>query len=310
MSAMTDVAIEPQSYSRASGEAQSVVLPTLANIAKGTCTQTVTEHLQGGKMNWFELAWITGFDGLGIVALLTQPFKLAFLPVMVAIYLWLGFSVTLYLHRHLTHKSFELNAFLKFFYAMGSAVGFAGDPVGWVSHHRHHHKHSDTIHDVHSPRYGFWFSHVGWFLRESHEFDQATRNLAADCRNVWYLRLLENRILYGLPHFAVAAVLYFTLGLPGLLYCLYLPLLLMHHHTWAINSLTHKSWMGYRRFDTDDDSVNSPFLLGALGEGWHNNHHANARRAAAGLAWYEIDLTKYLLWGYEKLGLAWDVHWT
>ena len=51
-----------------------------------------------------------------------------------------------------------------------------------------------------------------------------------------------------------------------------------------------------RRFDTDDDSVNRPLLaLITLGGGWHNNHHRYGATARAGFAWYEIDVTYYIL---------------
>src|SRR5262249_9540905 len=42
----------------------------------------------------------------------------------------------------------------------------------------------------------------------------------------------------------------------------------------------------------------------ALGEGWHNNHHAIPKSARHGMAWYEFDLTWYIIWTLEKLGLA------
>jgi stearoyl-CoA desaturase (delta-9 desaturase) len=284
------------------------VLPTVANVVAKRNTISATEVLKRGTYNWFEVAWLTGTAALGLGAF-TQPFSASYIPLMVGIYLWIGFSVTLYLHRYMTHKGFELNEGLQFIFALGSAVGFSGDPVGWVAHHRHHHKFSDTLNDVHSPRFGWWHAHMAWFLKESREFDHEVRKLAPDCRKIWYLRLLENRIIYGIPHFIVAGVIFYFFGWAGLLYGLYLPITVMHHHTWAINSLTHMSFMGYRTYETDDDSVNSPWLLGALGEGWHNNHHADARRVPHGLKWYEIDVTKYLIWTLEKVGLARDVQW-
>ena len=38
---------------------------------------------------------------------------------------------------------------LKFFFATGSAVTLAGDPVMWVGDHRYHHLKSDTDEDIH-----------------------------------------------------------------------------------------------------------------------------------------------------------------
>ena len=46
-----------------------------------------------------------------------------------------------------------------------------------------------------------------------------------------------------------------------------------------------------------------------LGEGWHNNHHAHPRAANAGLAWYEIDMTSWIIRLLERMGLVWNVRW-
>ena len=59
---------------------------------------------------------------LGVAAIWTR-FQLIYLPIMVAIYLWMGLGTTLYLHRYLTHRGFEMPGWLKFFFATGSAVG-------------------------------------------------------------------------------------------------------------------------------------------------------------------------------------------
>jgi len=44
-----------------------------------------------------------------------------------------------------------------------------------------------------------------------------------------------------------------------------------------------------------------------MGEGWHNNHHYYPAAARNGFFWWEVDTTYYLLLGFEKLGLVWDL---
>jgi len=67
---------------------------------------------------------------------------------------------------------------------------------------------------------------------------------------------------------------------------------------------------GYRSFDTSDQSRNNFWIgIGAFGEGYHNNHHAQPRCAAHGLRWWEFDVTRYVIWVFEKFGLAWNVVW-
>lgn len=45
----------------------------------------------------------------------------------------------------------------------------------------------------------------------------------------------------------------------------------------------------------------------ALGEGWHNNHHAFEHSARQGLEWWQFDLTWYVIKFLQAIGLATDV---
>jgi stearoyl-CoA desaturase (delta-9 desaturase) len=81
---------------------------------------------------------------------------------------------------------------------------------------------------------------------------------------------------------------------------------LLYHGTFTINSLAH-TW-GRRRFNTGDDSRNNFWLaLITLGEGWHNNHHYYPGAARQGFYWWEIDMTYYLLWLLERVGIIRDL---
>lgn len=246
---------------------------------------------------------------LGLIGLLTR-FELRFLPAMLLIYCGGGLSTTLYLHRYLTHRGFEMPAWLKFAFATGSAITLAGDPVTWVGDHRYHHLKSDTEEDIHSPRHGFPYAHMMWLIRKPDSFRERSKRYASDVRKIWYCRLWERPWLYIIPHLLVAATLYFFFGLAGMLWCLYVPMLLIYNVTWAVNSICHMPQFGYRSFETSDRSKNN-FWVGitAMGEGFHNNHHAQPRCAAHGLRWWELDATRYVIWTLEKCGLAWSVVW-
>jgi stearoyl-CoA desaturase (delta-9 desaturase) len=82
---------------------------------------------------------------------------------------------------------------------------------------------------------------------------------------------------------------------------------LTHHVTWSVNSICHT--FGRRDFDTRDQSRNQ-WIVGllAMGEGWHNNHHAFPRSAFHGLRWWQIDMSAYLIRAMEWLGLARKVY--
>jgi fatty-acid desaturase len=261
------------------------------------------------KFNIIIFAILVGIQVLGVAALWTH-FHLVYLPIMTAMYFWGGVSTTLYLHRYLTHRGFEMPGWLKFFFATGSAVALSGDPVTWVGDHRYHHLKSDTDEDIHSPLHGFPYAHMMWLIRKPPSFRERSLRYASDVRKIWYCKLWETSALYVLPHLFVAGILYATLGLSGMLWCLYVPMLVVYNMTWAVNSICHMPSLGYRSFETSDMSKNNFWVgLGAFGEGYHNNHHAKPRCAAHGLKWWEFDITRYIIWTLEKTGLAWNVVW-
>jgi stearoyl-CoA desaturase (delta-9 desaturase) len=82
--------------------------------------------------------------------------------------------------------------------------------------------------------------------------------------------------------------------------------LLVHHVTWSVNSVCHL-W-GTRPFRSHDESRNNPVVgVLALGEGWHNNHHAFPTSARHGLRWWEVDLSYVFIRGLGLIGLATDI---
>ena len=78
---------------------------------------------------------------------------------------------------------------------------------------------------------------------------------------------------------------------------------LVHHVTWSINSVCHL-WGG-QPFKSGDQSRNN-FVFGilALGEGWHNNHHAFPTSARHGFRWWEIDVSYWVIRAMALVGLA------
>ena len=173
----------------------------------------------------------------------------------------------------------------------------------WASHHRGHHKHSDTPRDVHSARQrGFWCSHMGWILRAT-----GPRPTSRGPRPARFpeLRWLE-------PHGICCRPSRWRWASPdrrlrtALVWGFFVSTVLLWHGTFAINSLAHV--FGRRRYATDDDSRNN-WLLALLtcGEGWHNNHHHYQSSARQGFRWWEIDVTYYLLRAMSLVGLVWDL---
>ena len=225
------------------------------------------------------------------------------------------FAITGFYHRYFSHRSFSTSRGLQFAFAVIGASSVQRGPLWWASHHRRHHRHADTDQDMHSPRHGFWHSHMGWFLtRRAFATDRAA---IPDLLRYPELRWLDRfdivvpallaAALYALGAWLEAARP--TLGTSGpqmLAWGFCVSTIVLFHVTVTINSLAHR-W-GSRRFATRDDSRNNWLLaLLTFGEGWHNNHHHFPGAARQGLRWWELDLTWYLLRAMAACGLVWNL---
>jgi hypothetical protein len=100
---------------------------------------------------------------LCLAAVLTEITPTA-LILFVGLFVGHAIFVTTGYHRYFSHKAYTLNRFWQFVWAfMAKSTGQKG-VLWWGANHRQHHRFSDTEHDPHSPRKGFWWSHVGWIL--------------------------------------------------------------------------------------------------------------------------------------------------
>ena len=213
------------------------------------------------------------------------------------------FAITAGYHRYFSHRSFKTSRLVQFGLAWLAQLSLQKGVLWWASHHRHHHKHSDTALDVHSPvRRGFWWSHVGWILAKRYDSTNydSIKDFSRFPELVW---LNEHHLVPGLSALGLA---WFFGGLPGLVWAGIVPTVVLWHATFTINSLSHV--FGSRRYLTADTSRNN-FLLALLtfGEGWHNNHHASQSTAKQGWFWWELDLTFAILRMLSWFGLVWEL---
>jgi stearoyl-CoA desaturase (Delta-9 desaturase) len=197
------------------------------------------------------------------------------------------FFITAGFHRYFAHRSYKMGRAMQFVMAWGASTSCQKGVLWWAAHHRAHHRYSDTERDIHSPKRGFWWSHVGWILCRKYQatdFD-GIRDFAKYPELVWLNRY------HLVPGITLGAACYGWGGLSALL-AFFLSTTLLYHGTFSINSLMHL-W-GRQRYVTTDTSRNS-FLLAlvTLGEGWHNNHHYYQSTANQGFFWWEIDISFY-----------------
>ena len=200
------------------------------------------------------------------------------------------FFITAGYHRYFSHRAFKLNRFWQFIFALMAQATAQRGVLWWASHHRFHHRYSDTEKDVHSKkRRGFWYSHIGWMILADQKEDfNRVKDLAKYPELVWL-----NKYHFLVPTFLGVCML--LIGGPSMLFIgFFFTLVLLWNCTWTINSLSHM--FGNQRYKTGDESKNNWILaILTLGEGWHNNHHHYMHSGRQGFFWYEIDLTYYVL---------------
>ncbi len=220
----------------------------------------------------------------------------------VALYVARMFFITAGYHRYFAHRSYKMGRIMQFLMAWGGTMAAQKGVLWWAGHHRDHHKFSDTEQDVHSPRKGFWWSHIGWIVCEKYDETPFTR--IKDFAKYPELRWLNRH--YLVPPTLLAILCMYLGGASALFGGFFLSTVLLYHGTFTINSFTH-IW-GRRRYRTTDTSKNSfLFALITLGEGWHNNHHYYQASANQGFFWWEIDISYYLLKLLSWVGLVRDL---
>ncbi|MBN1586742.1 MAG: chalcone isomerase family protein [Candidatus Omnitrophica bacterium] len=226
------------------------------------------------------------------------------------------FGLTAGYHRYFSHRSYKTSRAFQMVLALLGVASLQMGPLWWAAHHRHHHRNADTDQDIHSPKEGFWWSHMGWIVRRRfypENIESRVPDLAKFSELVWL-----NRHPYAVP-LALAALLFAfgvfleatrpelgTNGAQLLIWGFVLSTIVLYHCTFMVNSVAHI--FGSRRFDTPDLSRNNLWVaLLTMGEGWHNNHHRYPGSERQGFYWWEIDLTHTILKGLSWMRIVWDL---
>ena len=208
-------------------------------------------------------------------------------------------AVTIYLHRHQTHRALELGPLPSHFFRCWLWLTTGMVTKEWAAIHRKHHARCETPDDPHSPQV-LGLNRVLWggvflYVKASHN-RQTIERYGHGTPDDWLERQLytPGQKLGIVLMLAIDALLF---GLvPGALIwgvqMIWIPF-------WAagvINGVGH--YWGYRHFACADASTNIvPWGILIGGEELHNNHHAYPTSARLSNRWYEFDIG----WLYIRL---------
>ena len=221
-----------------------------------------------------------------------------------------GLSITAGYHRLWAHRTYTAHPVLKWLLAFFGAMAVQNSILNWAAGHRVHHRHVDDVDkDPYSARRGFWFSHIGWMLRDypsgKPDYERAPDLLADPVvmfqhRHYLWFAFGSNIGLVLLLGWLYDDVAGFVL-VAG-----FLRLFLSHHFTFFINSLAHM-W-GRRPYTAENTARDNDLLaLFTWGEGYHNFHHLFQYDYRNGIRWWQYDPTKWLIALAAWLGLASDL---
>lgn len=211
-------------------------------------------------------------------------------------------GITVGYHRLLTHKSFQTNKFITRFFAVMGITALQNGPVDWIAEHRLHHAVSDTELDPHNIHKGFWHAHMGWMFQKRPQWfkEGMHKTYAPDIMKDPFLAALDKYSF--LLIILMGAAIMLLGGWKFFLWAFCLKQIVLWHVTWFVNSASHL-W-GYRHFEHEQATNNWWVGLLAMGEGWHNTHHAFPTSARHGLRWWEIDVSWMIISSLRRLGLA------
>ena len=230
---------------------------------------------------------------------ITHGFETVEIVAALLCFIYCGMSITVGYHRLWSHRTFQSHWSLRFICALGGAFALQNSALHWSSDHRIHHKHVDKNDiDPYSAKRGFWYSHIGWMLKEY----QPERIQSYD--NVRDLQK-DNVVMWQHKHYLLLTIL-MNLGIPiafgiytgdiisSLLLLGFLRLVLSHHTTFFINSLAH-IWGKQTYTDKNSARDNGILAFFTFGEGYHNYHHIFENDYRNGIRWYQFDPSKWLI---------------
>lgn len=191
-------------------------------------------------------------------------------------------------HRLLSHKGYDTPRWFKITSLLIGTLGLNASALVWAAMHREHHAYSDKEGDPHSPSLlGFFETYFGIAMY------QPKLRFAKDL-------LRDNDVMFFHKHYFKINLAYdvvlFLIDPTLIIWLHLLPAVILWHATAAINVFSHMPRIGYKTYDTKDESRNSHVLAVLIaGEGYHNNHHHDPKNTNFAHKQNEFDITGWMI---------------
>lgn len=235
-------------------------------------------------------------------------------PILIffAAHWWLSvFFQSFFLHRYGAHRVFRTSKGWERFFQICTYVTQGSsylNPRAYAILHRMHHVYSDTEKDPHSPVIipnPLRMMTRTWAMYHDilHEGKEVEPRFSKDTLEWPWLDSFAHSWVSNLA-WSLGYILFYVSFATAPWQYLLLPFHFMMGpiHGLIVNYFGHK--LGYRSFNTKDDSRNTLFIdFVTCGELFQNNHHARASSAKFAARWYEVDPVWPVLWLLDKVNI-------
>ncbi|MFZ0709591.1 MAG: fatty acid desaturase [Terrimicrobiaceae bacterium] len=264
------------------------------------------------QVNWPTSSFLIGtfLMSLTLVPAYVWFFGLEWFQValFLAMFVAVGFSITLGYHRLFSHLTFQAHWTVRLFTLVFGAAAFENSVLLWACEHRSHHKHVDHDGDPYNIREGLFQAHIGWLLfklKPPPPFDNVI-DLQKDRLVMWqhrYIHWIGAIVAFLLPAVLGYAWEGWTAALGAFLIAGVARVVVLQHCTFCINSLCH--YIGKQTYSSRCSARDSWLTaLVTFGEGYHNYHHEFPYDYRNGVKPWQFDPTKWIIWTLSKVGLV------
>lgn len=199
----------------------------------------------------------------------------------------LGIGSEMALHRYFSHRSFKCNPIWEKVLHVFAILSFEGPVIGYSAMHRTHHKHSDSAEDP-IPGHVWHATFTSFYTIPFERYSKMTvRDLLL---SPWNIFTNANYYTLYIGMMSLACAVDYKMAC----YLLIFPSLFCIIPSTIVNWRCHTA--GERPWATQDSSTNNIMANWLIvGQGLHNNHHADAAAYHMERAWWQFDFYRPLI---------------